>query len=89
MYYVGTYPYRKILICEDTEAKIGMVELLLEGQCKKDFMRFKKTVTKCLVASDSIVSIAAPKGIIEDTFMLMHRMRCNQHPELDCTCSVV
>ena len=28
--------------CEDAEAKFGMVELLLGGQGKKDFMRFKK-----------------------------------------------
>ena len=38
-----------------------MVELLLGGQGKKDFMRFKKTVTKGVVASDSTTSIAAPR----------------------------
>ena len=30
--------------CEDAEAKFGMVELLLGGQGKKDFIRFKKTM---------------------------------------------
>ena len=38
-----------------------MVELLLAGQDKEDFMRFKKTVTKGLVASDSTTSIATPR----------------------------
>ena len=33
-------------------------------------MRFKKTVTKGLVASDSTVSIAAPRAITEDSFEL-------------------
>ena len=57
--------------CEDAEAKFGMVELLLGGQGKKDFMRFKKTVTKGLVASDSTTSIATPRGITEDSFKLL------------------
>ena len=56
--------------CEDAEAKFGMVELLLGGQGKKDFMRFKKTVTEGLVASDSTTSIATPRGITEDSFKL-------------------
>ena len=47
-----------------------MVELLLGGQGKKDFMRFKKVVTEGLVASDSTTSIAAPRGITEDSFKL-------------------
>ena len=34
-------------------------------------MRFKKAVTKCLVVSDSNTSIAAPRGITEDSFKLM------------------
>ena len=34
-------------------------------------MRFKKTVTKDLVASDSTTSIATPRGITEDSFQLM------------------
>ena len=45
-----------------------MVELLLGGQGKQDFMRFKKAVTKGLVASDSTASIVAPRGITEDSF---------------------
>ena len=44
-----------------------MVKLLLGGQGKKDFMRFKKVVTKGLVASDSTISIAASRGITEDS----------------------
>ena len=44
--------------CEDAEAAFGMVELLLGGQGKKYFMRFKETMTEGLVASDSTVSIA-------------------------------
>ena len=47
--------------CGDDEVKFGMVELLLGGQDKKGFMRFKKTVNKGLVASDSSVSIVAPR----------------------------
>ena len=47
-----------------------MVELLLGGQGKKNFMRFKKAVTKSLVASDSTTSIATPRGITEDSFKL-------------------
>ena len=47
-----------------------MVDLLLGGQGKEDFMRFKKTVTKGLVASDSTASIAAPREITDDSFML-------------------
>ena len=58
-------------LCEDVEAKFDMVELLLGGQCKKDFMRFKKTVTKGLIAFDSTTSIATPRGIIEDSFKMM------------------
>ena len=46
------------------------MELLLGVQGKKDFMRFKKVVTKGLVASDSTTSIAAPRGITEDSFKL-------------------
>ena len=38
-----------------------MVELLLGGQGKKDFMRFKKTVIEGLVVSDT--GIAAPRGV--------------------------
>ena len=56
--------------CEDAEAKFGMAELLLGGQGKKDFMRFKKTVTKGLVASDSTTSIVTPRGITEYSFKL-------------------
>ena len=47
-----------------------MVELLLGGQGEKDFMKFKKTVTKGLVASDSTNSIAETRGITEDSFKL-------------------
>ena len=56
--------------CEDTEAKFGMMELLFEGQGKKDFMRFKKTVTKALLASNNTGSIATPRGITEDSFQI-------------------
>ncbi len=49
--------------CEDAEAKFGMMEQLLGGQGKKDFMRFKKTVTEDLVVSDT--GIAAPRGVTE------------------------
>ena len=45
-----------------SEAKFGMVELLLGGQGKQDFMRFKKTVTEGLVASDSTTSIGGAEG---------------------------
>ena len=48
-----------------------MVDLLLGGQGKEDFMRFKKTVTKVLVASDSPASIVTPRGITEDSFEIM------------------
>ena len=48
-----------------------MVEVSLGGEGKKDFMRYKKTVTKVLVASDSIVSIAAPRGIAEDSLKMI------------------
>ena len=34
-------------------------------------MRFKKVVTEGLVASDSTTSIAAPRGITDDSFKLM------------------
>ena len=58
--------------CEDVEAKFGISELLLGGQGKKDLMRFKKTVTKGLVASDSsISSIVTPRGVTEDSFKLI------------------
>ncbi len=43
--------------CEDAEAKFGMVELLLGGQGKKDFMTFKKTVTEGLVVSDTGIAV--------------------------------
>ena len=46
---------------EDVLAKFGMVGLLLGGQGKKDFMRFKNTVTEGFVTSDITVSIAASK----------------------------
>ena len=49
--------------CDDVEAKSGMVELLLGGQGKKDFLRFKETVIKGLVTSDRTISIATPRGI--------------------------
>ena len=55
---------------EDAEDKFGMVELLLWGQGKKYFMRFKKTVTKGLVASDSTTSIATLREITENYFKL-------------------
>ena len=54
--------------CEDAEAKFGMVELLLGGQGKKDFMRFKKTVTEGLVVSDT--GIAAPRGVTEESLKM-------------------
>ncbi len=39
--------------CKDTEVKFAMVELQIGGQGKKDFMRFKKTLTEdLLVVSD-------------------------------------
>ena len=47
-----------------------MVELLLAGQGKKNFMRFKKAMMEGLVASNSIVSIISPGGITEDFFQL-------------------
>ena len=56
---------------EDVEAKFGMVELLLGGQGKKDVMRFKKIVTKGLVASYSTASIVIPRGIMEDSFQMI------------------
>ena len=34
-------------------------------------MRFKKTATKGLEASDSTASIATPRGITEDSFKMM------------------
>ena len=43
-----------------------MLKLLLGGQDKKDFVRFKKTVTKGLVASDGTDSIVTPREITED-----------------------
>ena len=39
--------------CKDAEAKLSMVEIILEGQGKNDFMRFKKTLTGGLVVSDT------------------------------------
>ena len=47
------------------------MKVLIRGQGKKDFMRFKKTVTEDLVASDSTASIVVPKGIIEDSFKMI------------------
>ena len=44
-----------------------MVELLLRSQGKTDFMRFKKAVTKGLVASDSTAGIATPRRITDDS----------------------
>ena len=46
--------------CDDAEGKFGMVELLLGGQGKKDFMRLKKTRVEEQVLSAT--GIAAPKG---------------------------
>ena len=43
-----------------------MVEILLGGQGKKDFIRFKKTVTKSLITSDSTSNLAPLRGNIED-----------------------
>ena len=57
--------------CKDTMAKFNTVKLLLGGQDKKDFMRFKKTVANGLVAFDSTVSISTPRGITEDSFKLI------------------
>ena len=57
-------------------------------------MRFKKTATKGLVASDSTTSIATPRGITEDSFKLMLDKFKNQvfkdfeHSEPDGTCPV-
>ena len=45
-----------------------MVELPLGGQGKKDFMRFKKTVTEGLVVSDT--GIAAPRGVTEESLKM-------------------
>ena len=56
--------------CEDEEATFGMVELLLGGQDKKDFMRFKKAITKGLVASNTTTSIKSPREITENSFKL-------------------
>ena len=56
--------------CEDAESKFGVVELLLGGQGRKDFMRIKKTVTEGLVASDSTTSVATPRGITEESFKM-------------------
>ena len=46
------------------------MELLLGGQCKNDFMRSKKIVTKSLVISGSNASIVTPRGITEDSFKM-------------------
>ena len=51
----------------NSETKFDIVELLLGGQGKKDFIQSKKTVTKSLVASDRIVTIASLRGIAEDS----------------------
>ena len=48
-----------------------MVELIFGGQGKKDFMRFKKTVTKGLEAFGSTTSIATSREITEDSLKLM------------------
>ena len=45
-----------------------MLELLLGGQGKKDFMRFKKTMTEGLVVSDT--GIAATRGVTEDSLKM-------------------
>ena len=58
-------------VSSTVEAIFGMIELLYRGQGKKDFMRFKKTVTKALVASDSITSIATSWRISWDSFKSM------------------
>ena len=47
-----------------------MVEILLGSWGKKDFMRFKKTVTEGLVDSFSTTSIPTSRGITEDSFKL-------------------
>ena len=64
--------------CEDGEAKFGMVELLLGGQGKKDFMRFKKTVINGSIAPHSTANITTPREIIEDSFKLMLDMFKNK-----------
>ena len=55
-----------------------MEELLLWGQGKKDFMRFKKTLTKGLIASDSTANVTNPRWIIENSFKLMLEKLKNQ-----------
>ena len=51
----------------NSETKSDIVELLLGGHGKKDFIQSKETVTKSLVASDRIVTIASLRGIAEDS----------------------
>ena len=46
-----------------------MLQLPLVGQGKKDFMWFK-TATEDLLDSDSTASIASPRRIVEDSFMM-------------------
>ena len=55
-----------------------MVEILLGVQGKTDFIRFKKTVTKGLVASDSTTSIVTSRGITKDSFKMILNKFKNQ-----------
>ena len=64
--------------CQDAETKFGMMELLLGGQCKKDFKIFKNTLTGDLVASDGTISIATPRKITEDSFKMLLEKFKNQ-----------
>ena len=48
-----------------------MLELLLRAQSRKALMRFKQTVTKQLVASNSTDSIASPRKMTKDSFTMM------------------
>ena len=54
--------------CDDAEGKFGMVELLLGGQGKKDFMRLKKTMVKGQVLSAT--GIVAPRGVTEESLKM-------------------
>ena len=47
---------------------LELVELLLGGQGKKDFMRFKKTVTEGMVVSDT--GISTPRGVTEEALKM-------------------
>ena len=71
MYYLHEYITLQEIFgkksCEDVEAKFGMAEPLLEDQGKDEFIRFKNTMIKGLVASVGTDSVATPREITEDS----------------------